>query len=321
MPEQGQTDQVQTVEGRVTRVSRRYPFPLALVFKAWTSAEHVSRWFTPAGLATPACNIDFRVGGAFEVCMRFPEGTEHWTRGAFAEIVPNARLVIDIWAEAADGGALFKAWTEVAFSEYQGGTLVEVEQTYSQVRPEALPMIGGSSQGWGSSLDLLGAEVSRIQAAHNVNRSVAHGVFSLERTYDAPVARVWRALTDIDAKAKWFNGPKDGNWVLVERYMDFRIGGRERAKGSWGGTTTSCFDATYFDIVPLKRIVYAYEMLMDEVKISVSLATLELEPAGEGRTRLKVTEQGAFLDGYDDNGSREGGTNQLLDMLGASLLD
>jgi len=50
----------------------------------------------------------------------------------------------------------------------------------------------------------------------------------------------------------------------------------------------------------------------------VSLATLQLA-AAEGRTTLKVAEQGAFLDGYDDAGSREHGTGLLLDALGASL--
>jgi hypothetical protein len=52
----------------------------------------------------------------------------------------------------------------------------------------------------------------------------------------------------------------------------------------------------------------------------VSLATLQLH-AGEGTTRLLVTEQGVFLDGYEDGGSREQGTGQLLDALGASLTD
>jgi hypothetical protein len=35
--------------------------------------------------------------------------------------------------------------------------------------------------------------------------------------------------------------------------------------------------------------------------------------------KLMVSEQGAFLDGYDDAGSREHGTGYLLDRLGASL--
>jgi hypothetical protein len=59
-------------------------------------------------------------------------------------------------------------------------------------------------------------------------------------------------------------------------------------------------------------------MHLDARKISVSLATIELAPAGAG-TKLKLTEQGAFLDGYDDAGSREHGTGLLLDRLGASL--
>ena len=59
-------------------------------------------------------------------------------------------------------------------------------------------------------------------------------------------------------------------------------------------------------------------MHLDDKKISVSLATLQLADMG-GRTTLKVSEQGAFLDGYDDAGSREHGTGYLLDALGASL--
>ena len=54
--------------------------------------------------------------------------------------------------------------------------------------------------------------------------------------------------------------------------------------------------------------------------ISVSLATFELKPAAVG-TRLVMTEQGVFLDGYDDAGSREHGSNFLLDALGKSLAD
>jgi hypothetical protein len=59
-------------------------------------------------------------------------------------------------------------------------------------------------------------------------------------------------------------------------------------------------------------------MRLDGVKISVSLATVEFKQAGQG-TRLLITETGAFLDGYDDAGSREHGTNFLMDLLGASL--
>lgn len=148
-------------------------------------------------------------------------------------------------------------------------------------------------------------------------RSVAHGEFHLERVYDCPVARVWQALTEPAAKAEWFTG-RPGSWEVLERQVDVRVGGRERLKGRWDTGVVTTFDAVYQDVVTNERLVYCYQMFLDERKISVSLATLQLEPSGRG-TRLKVAEQGAFLDGYDDSGSRERGTADLLDALGASL--
>lgn len=149
-----------------------------------------------------------------------------------------------------------------------------------------------------------------------IERSITHGSFHIERTYDVDRARLWDAFATLEGKAAWFAGG-DG-YTLVERIFDFREGGHERATGRWDSGTVSRFDATYFDIVPQARIVYAYEMHLDDRKISVSLATVELKPAGGG-TRVVITETGAFLDGYDDAGSREHGTNFLMDRMGESL--
>jgi uncharacterized protein YndB with AHSA1/START domain len=70
--------------------------------------------------------------------------------------------------------------------------------------------------------------------------------------------------------------------------------------------------------VPNERIVYVYEMHVGEPRISVSLATIELQARGQG-TLLKITEQGVFFDGYDDGGSREHGTRILMDRLAHSI--
>src|SRR4029077_3475006 len=94
---------------------------------------------------------------------------------------------------------------------------------------------------------------------------------------------------------------------------------REQARGSWTSGVVTDFQVHYLDIVPLHRIVYAYNMHVDERKISVSLATVQIEALAPTRSRLTVTEQGAFLDGYDDAGSRERGTGGLMDALARSL--
>lgn len=152
-----------------------------------------------------------------------------------------------------------------------------------------------------------------------VKRSVAHGMFTIERTYpNVTPQRVFDAFASVEGKNGWFTAPND-NWDIVERTMDFRVGGRERLSGRWKSGMITQFDATYFDIIPGERIVYAYEMLLDGRKISTSLATFEFKAAPGGGTAFRMTEQGAFLDGYDDNGSRERGSIEIVGKLSAYL--
>ena len=148
-------------------------------------------------------------------------------------------------------------------------------------------------------------------------RSIKHQTVVIERRLDHDPAVVFRAWTDPAAKARWFSGPPE-KWTEDVREMDVRVGGRDRLVGRFVDGSESRFDATYFDIVPDRRIVYSYEMHWQGKKISVSLATIEFVTAGRG-TKLIVTENGAFLDGYEDGGSRERGTLSLMDNLERAL--
>ena len=306
------------IEPAPVRVSRIFAAPRETVFKAWSSADHIKRWFCPDSYSVPEAKVEMRVGGAFEVCMRSPAGVDHWTRGSFTEVVAPERLTIDHHViDPCGGGPLFSAVTQVSFrDEGAGRTLMEVVQTYSAAgAAQAEQMLKGAPEGWRQTLDKLEAEVARMHAG--AVRSVVHGAFHLERAYDATADALYRALSDEAAKSRWFFGP--AGWRLIERTMDFRVGGRERVKGGFDGGVTTTFDAVYHDIVPRERIIYTYEMHLDDRKISVSLATLQIKSEGKGRTRLTVDEQGAFLDGYDDAGARERGTRDLLDKIAASL--
>jgi len=302
------------------RLSRVFHARRETVFRAWSSAEHVKRWFSPETYFVSDAKIEMHVGGPFEVCMRSPTGEEHWIRGTFVEVAPYGRLVIDMRVDGHAGEPLFRAYTEVDFSDALGGTRMDVVQTYTLLDPSMAWMVAGAPEGWRTTLDKLEKEVVRMQGGAETGvRSVVHASFHLERTYDAPVARVWKALTDECAKQKWFAGTP-GRWELLERHIDVRVGGSERLKGRWEGGVVSTFDANYHDVIPNERLIYSYVMHLDDKKISVSLATMQLKAEG-GKTTLKVSEQGAFLDGYDDAGSREHGTGHLLDALGASLKD
>jgi uncharacterized protein YndB with AHSA1/START domain len=140
-------------------------------------------------------------------------------------------------------------------------------------------------------------------------RSIEHGRFVVERVYEASPDRVFAAWSDPQAKARWFDD------AGAEFEIDFRAGGWERRRGPLPDGREYAFQALYWDIVAGRRIVYAYEMLLDGVRISVSLATVEFQPEREG-TRLAFTEQGAFLDGHEMPAQREHGMGSLLDSLG-----
>jgi uncharacterized protein YndB with AHSA1/START domain len=123
---------------------------------------------------------------------------------------------------------------------------------------------------------------------------------------------VFAAWAVPEAKARWF----DGSEAEVE--FDFSVGGRERRRGTLPDGREYTFKAHYQDIVQVRRIVFTYEMLLDGVRISVSVATAEFEPERDG-TRLVFTEQGAFLDGHEMPARREQGMGSLLDSLGQWL--
>jgi len=147
------------------------------------------------------------------------------------------------------------------------------------------------------------------------DRSTDHATFVIERSYEAAPSRVWRAWADPEEKLRWF-GPR----VLSkpEHELDFRVDGIERMTVQAPDGALYTFAARYRDIVEGERFVHTYEMYRDDARISVSVATVELEAAGTG-TKLTMTEQGVFLDGLDTPAEREHGTRELLDTLATHL--
>ena len=152
-------------------------------------------------------------------------------------------------------------------------------------------------------------------------RSIVHASFTIIRHWKHSPQRVFEAFAKEEAKRKWFAGPP--GFEQHEKSFDFSEGGRETLSGKHANGTVSAFDCHYRDIVPpgageTGRIIYSYVMHLDGNKISVSQAAAEISPESGG-TKFTLTEYGDYLDGYDDAGKREHGTNWLIDLLDKSL--
>ena len=146
--------------------------------------------------------------------------------------------------------------------------------------------------------------------------TVTTDTFVIDRTFDVSVDRVFRAWSDPPTRARWFAGSAD---ALGDTYhLDFRVGGHETNRGGPPGGPLYTYDAEFRDIVPERRVVTTYEMHADDDRISVSVATVEFLPDGTS-TRLRLTEQGVYLDGHDTPAQREEGTRALLDSLARHL--
>ncbi len=130
-------------------VTRTFDAPRALVFSAWTKAEHMKRWFAPKGFTVPECTLDFRAGGKIDLCMRSPDGHDFWMRGRYSEIVSPSRIV---FTSAVDGIPQEVA-TTVTFEEHSGKTRLTVRQVYAAETPATR----GAREGWGQTLDRLAA--------------------------------------------------------------------------------------------------------------------------------------------------------------------
>lgn len=85
---------VTTPGDRLIVVTRVFDAPRALVFEAWTKAEHVRHWWDPSGTPLAVCEIDLRPNGAFRWVNRAPDGGEgHSFSGIYREIARPEKIV------------------------------------------------------------------------------------------------------------------------------------------------------------------------------------------------------------------------------------
>ena len=84
-----------TQQQRTAALSLRRTFQASRerVFRAWTTPEEIMRWKGPGDRTTPVVEVDLRVGGAYRVHIRTPDGVEMRLVGVYRVVDPPKKLV------------------------------------------------------------------------------------------------------------------------------------------------------------------------------------------------------------------------------------
>jgi uncharacterized protein YndB with AHSA1/START domain len=253
--------------GREFVITRELAAPRELVFKAWTDPGHVARWWGPHKFTNPVCQWDARPGKAIHVVMRAPNGVEHPMGGEFREIVAPERLVFTANVPDEKGNILFEFLHVVTFVERNGGTLLTVKSRVTKTTAEANKFIGGFETGMTQSLERLEALLAAKPAP-----------LVVERTFNAPMARVWRAITNKDDIKQWSFDMKE---FKPEAGFEFQF---------YGEKDGMKFDhrCVITEVIPGRKLAYTWRYEGHEGN---SLVTFELFEEGN-KTRLRLTHEG-----------------------------
>jgi uncharacterized protein YndB with AHSA1/START domain len=140
--------------------------PKDLIWRAWTTPEHLKPWFCPLPWKTIDCEIDLRPGGIFRTVMLSPEGQKFPNLGCYLEVIKNERLV---WTNALAPGfrpmSSSAANTEevldfcftamIALSTHGSGTKYTATVIHGDEASCRKHTAMGFREGWGKALEQL----------------------------------------------------------------------------------------------------------------------------------------------------------------------
>jgi uncharacterized protein YndB with AHSA1/START domain len=266
-------------------LTRTIPAPRELVFDAFTQAEHLSKWFGPRVFTTTS-ETDPRPGGKFRITMHGPENGPQEMKGPFPmtgeylEFVRPERIVYtndlhehpDSWKSLIQSGIengktenFLSSLVTITFDDLGGKTKLAIRTRFDSdaVRDGYIKFQMG--EGWSESLDKL--------------EEMLTGVVVIERTFDAPVEKVWDAITNNEAMKQWyFKLPE----FKAEVGFEFEFEGIKPNKG------TVLHKCRVTEVIFGQKLAYTWQY--EEYK---GISTVAIELWAEGKqTKLRLTHSG-----------------------------
>ncbi len=261
------TESTSTADREVV-ISRLIDAPRDLVFRAWTSPEHVVQWWGPNGFSTTTREINVRPGGVWRYVMHGPDGTDYPNRIDFREVVEPERLVYDHSGDSPDDPTRFE--TTVTFEDRDGKTALTMRTLFetAAVRDQVVREYG-AEEGGKQTVAKLAAYVQDVAIATDEELIIA-------RTFDAPRELVFACWTQPEHFMRWwgphgFDAPSCTIDLRVGGAMHFNMHSAEHGMDIWAGGVFQVVD-------PPARIVLTH-YLADEDGNKVSPTSMGMSEA------------------------------------------
>jgi uncharacterized protein YndB with AHSA1/START domain len=134
-------------------LARTFAAPRERVFRAWTEADAVVRWFGGPLGSTESVETDVRVGGRYRITFKSPPGRTVYLAGTFLEVDPPKRLVYTFAWERMPLLAFRMGDSKVTVEFHELADETEVRLTHELLDKRRLRAF--HRWGWNHSLDML----------------------------------------------------------------------------------------------------------------------------------------------------------------------
>jgi len=241
------------------RLTRVLDAPRALVWKLWTDAHHLAKWWGPAGFTMKVAALDLRAGGLFHYAMTPPDSdAPMWGRFVYDEVVACERLVFrSAFSDPSAGVGVnpflpsfpLEIKTVLTFEDQGTKTLLTLRGEPWRASDEQAKAFADQSanvaQGFAGTFAQL--------EAHLADALEAGRALVCHRRFAAPRAVVWSAWTTASKIAAWWGPAGFANTV---ESMDVRPGGQWVFTMHGPDGTDYPNKVTYLEVQEPSRLVY-----------------------------------------------------------------
>jgi uncharacterized protein YndB with AHSA1/START domain len=256
---------VSSTKDRELSITRLLNAPRNLVWEVFTNPEHIKLWWGPHGFTNTIHTMEVKANGKWSFIMHGPDGTDYKNENIFAEVIQPEKIVFDHVSAP-------KHRTTIVFEEQGNKTLLHFTMVFATVEiKEQTVKTFKADIGLNQNIDKLETYLKR----ETTNKATP---FIIERVYNAPIEKVWSAITDNDEMKKWYF---DITEFKAEPGFEFTFNGGSK-------------DMTYVhlckvkEVIPGKKLSYSWKYKDYQ---GDSLVTFELFAEGD-KTKLVLTHEG-----------------------------